>query len=75
MRKLNLSGAIEKSKNKHIHTHKTPTPFYSGAHFVINVMGFWSSHCGTAEMKLPRNHEVAVSMPVLAQWVKDPVLP
>ena len=35
----------------------------------------WSSHCGTAEMNLTRNHEVAVSIPGLAQWVKDLALP
>ena len=34
-----------------------------------------SSHCGTVEMNPTRNHEVASSIPGLAQWVKDPALP
>ena len=35
----------------------------------------WSSHHGTVETNLTRNREVAGSIPGLAQWVKDPVLP
>ena len=31
----------------------------------------WSSHRGAVEMNLTRNHEVAGSIPDLAQWVKD----
>jgi len=33
-----------------------------------------SSHRGAVEMNPTRNHEVASSIPGLAQWVKDPAL-
>ena len=32
---------------------------------------FCSSHCGTAERNLTRNHEIEGLIPGLAQWVKD----
>ena len=34
-----------------------------------------SSHCGAVETNPTSNHEVAVSIPDLVQWIKDLVLP
>ena len=37
--------------------------------------GGGSSHCGRVKTDLTRNHEVAGSIPDLAQWVEDLALP
>ena len=39
--------------------------------FTCKLKILWSSHWGTEETKPTRNHEVAGSIPSLAQWVKD----
>ena len=44
-------------------------------YFPIFKMEMRSSHHGAVEMNPTRNHEIAGSMPGLAQWVKDPALP
>ena len=48
--------------------------FPVGESFVKEIF-HWSSHRGTVETNLNRNHEDAGSIPGLAQWVKDPALP
>ena len=45
---------------------------YEGVH-AKNKTCSWSSHPGTAEMNLTKNHEVVGSIPGLTRWVKDPV--
>ena len=35
----------------------------------------WSSHCSTEEMNPTGIHEDADSIPDLAQWIGDPLLP
>ena len=42
---------------------------------VVKKVSSGSSHHGVAETNPTRNHEVMVSIPGLAQLVKDPVLP
>ena len=37
----------------------------------MKIESLRSSHHGAAEMNLTRNHEVAGSIPALAQWVGD----
>ena len=46
---------------------------FSPLHYfsVRNLFVQWSFHCGTAETNLTSNHEVAGSIPGLAQRVKD----
>ena len=50
---------------------KLPMTFFTELEQLIQNLYRWSSHCGTAEMNLTRNHEVVGSIPGLAQWVKD----
>ena len=38
------------------------------------ILQLWNSSSSAAETNLTRNHEGVVSIPGLAQWVKDPVL-
>ena len=67
---------------RHTHTHKSilEKGKYSMISLICEILKndinalIRSSHCGTAEMNLTRNYEVAGLIPGLAQWVKDMVL-
>ena len=43
--------------------------------YTYKYVNYKSSPRGTAETNLTRNHEVAGSIPGLAQWIKGPALP
>ena len=47
---------------------------------LLSISGFiktvkWEFPCGAVETNMTRNQEVLGSIPGLALWVKDPVLP
>ena len=42
---------------------------------LFKICVFRSSHCGSTVMNLTGTHKDAGSIPGLAQWVKEPVLP
>ena len=46
-----------------------------GMKVVLNNNGNRHSHCGSAVMNPTSTHEDMGSIPALAQWVKDTVLP
>ena len=52
-----------------------PREQWTSEHGLQNLEYFGSSRRGPAETYPTENHEVAGSIPGLAQWVKDPVLP
>ena len=63
----NIYKLIEEKKKKKNQKPKTNNPVEKWAKT-------WSSHRGTAETNLARNHEVTSLNPGLHQWIKDPAL-
>jgi len=53
----------------------TPNKLLIGCFSYCIETSLGSSHRGSVEMNLTRNHKVVGSIPGLAQWVKDPTLP
>ena len=45
--------------------------FFKGSGCEYKIVQPWSSHCGSAEMKLTSIHEGVGSIPGPAQYVKD----
>ena len=63
-----MASSVEEPENSYL-----LSGVFKGFFFLKRDAG--SSCCGTAKTNPTRNHEIASSIPGLAQWVKDPVLP
>ena len=48
---------------------------FESNNFFVQIAAIWSSRPGAAETNQSRNHEVAGSVPGLAQWAKDLMSP
>ena len=75
-----LRKRILREKSRFQNTKYSKLQFYrlkasSSNNVLLKNHIFASSHCGAEKTNLTRNHEVAGSIPGLAQWVKNPVLP
>ena len=73
-REAALEKAKRQKKKKLLQGEKKMSNEENSIYRIRRIASIWNSHSGAAETNPIRNHEVALSIPGLAQWVEDPAL-